>query len=129
MTLFETLDIMAIHCKIMDLYNLALKDFEKKNGVKFTTRSRKLLHEIAVMCNNCVTLRRYNDSESIQKKKERCLENQEPEEVMLNMIIAVTEGATQGDKALTYITPMLFIPLIDEMLERKDRIANRNAKR
>ena len=127
MTLFEILDIMAIHNKIMDLYGMA-KDLEGKNGIKFTTRSRKLIHEIAVMCNSCISLKKYTEKEKARKVREKCLESKEPEEVMLNMIIAITEGAEKGDRALTYITPMLCLPLIDEMLEQRDKAIARDKK-
>ena len=127
MTLFEILDIMAIHNKIMDLYGMA-KDLEGKNGIKFTVRSRKLIHEIAVMCNNCVSIKKYTEKEKAKETREKCLESREPEDIILNMIIAIVEGAEKGDRALTYITPMICIPLIDEMLEQRDKAIARNNK-
>jgi hypothetical protein len=99
-------------------------DFNDKatDGVKFTPRTKKLIHEIAIMCNNNKTLSSFMTS----SKRDRYIEEKDAEDVLVDMITLVTEGMHNGDKSLELFLPMILIPIMDDMLRTRDRIAQRN---
>lgn len=123
MDLFDRLDLVEIHRKVLDLYSIAM-DFDDKitEGVKFTVRSRKIIHEIATMCNNNKILSSFMTS----SKRDRYIEGKDAEDVFMDMVVLVTDGIHNGDRATELFTPMILIPMIDDMLRTRDKIMERN---
>lgn len=118
MNVLDTMDLIEIHGKILDLYCIA-KDFQDKKTGKpqFTKRTRLLIHQIAVMCHRSPVLNQYEQN----GRRLAYMEKRTPEQILVDMVFAVSEGADKQDKLLQYITPMLCIPMIDELLRKREK--------
>lgn len=117
MDLFDLIDVLAVHAKIMDLYRYAMDFNDSITGLpKFTARTRKMIHEISIMCNNS----KFISSARKNKRADLYFKGKEPEDILMDMVTAVTKGIEEKDKAAQYMIPMICIPMIDGMLQKRD---------
>lgn len=117
MNLFDLIDMLAIHAKVMDLYKYAMDFNDSVTGVpRFTVRTKKLIHEISVMCNSSSFISKARQN----KRAELYIKGKEPEDILLDMVTAVIKGIETNDKTAQYIIPMVCIPMIDMMLQKRD---------
>lgn len=119
MDLFDLIDMLAVHAKIMDLYKYAMDFNDSVTGLpKFTARTRKMIHEISKMCYNS----KFISAAMNNKRAALYVKGKEPEDILIDMVTIVTKGAEEKNRIAEYVVPMICIPMIDDMLQKRDAI-------
>ena len=115
--ILDTMDLIEIYGKVLDLYSCANDFIDKKTGKpQFTNRTKILIHQIASLCHRSPVLNRHEHN----ARKLAYMEKRTPEQILVDMVFTVTSDDAKEERYIEYITPMICCIMIDELLRRRD---------